>query len=504
MRVSMLIVPILGAFIVGQPSRGAADDASVLTYHGDPARSGRYVVPGLTWARAARAHLDQRFDARLEGHIYAQPLYWQPPGAARGLLIVVTEANMVYALSAETGAEVWHRSVGSPAALSSLPCGNIDPLGITGTPVIDVARRALYFDAMVDQDAGAAHIVYGLSLDDGAVLPGWPINVADALHAEGMAFDPRVQNQRGALTLVGDHLYVPFGGQFGDCGDYHGWVVGFRVSQPVLSGTWKTGAKKGGIWAPGGLSSDGRFLFATTGNTAGAREWGGGEAVIRLPPDLQWQPGPHDFFAPSNWRDLDDEDTDLGGTGPVPIDLTTSHDMARLVLALGKDGNAYLLDRDNLGGIGHPVVVLHVARGAIVTSPAVFSSSGDVFVALQARGSIIHCFPNVIYEGLIALRIGSGQPAHSMHVAWCVGVHGGGAPIVTTSDGSANPIVWVAGAEGDDRLHGFRGDTGETVFDGGGPNDRMANLRHMVTVLAARERLYVAGDGRVYAFTFAP
>jgi len=101
---------------------------------------------------------------------------------------------MVYALDAKTGAEVWHRSVGSPAARSSLPCGNIDPLGITGTPAIDMSRRALFLDAMVDQGAGPEHNIFGLSLDDGALLPGRPINVANALRAEGMVFNSRVQN----------------------------------------------------------------------------------------------------------------------------------------------------------------------------------------------------------------------------------------------------------------------------------------------------------------------
>jgi hypothetical protein len=84
--------------------------------------------------------------------------------------------------------------------------------------------------------------------------------------------------------------------------------------------------------------------------------------------------------------------------------------------------------------------------------------------------------------------------------AWCGSVDGRGSAIVTTTDGGLNPIVWIAGAEGDNRLHGFRGDTGEPVFTGGGPRDVMQGLRHFVTILAADGRLFVAADGRIYAF----
>ncbi|MFZ0038708.1 MAG: hypothetical protein WAK91_14865 [Candidatus Acidiferrales bacterium] len=73
---------------------------------------------------------------------------------------------------------------------------------------------------------------------------------------------------------------------------------------------------------------------------------------------------------------------------------------------------------------------------------------------------------------------------------------GQGAPIVTTSDDTADPIVWVVGAEGDEKLHGFRGDTGQEVFT----SDALPGLRHFVTVLAAAGRLYVASDGRIFAF----
>ena len=115
--------------------------------------------------------------------------------------------------------------------------------------------RALYLDAMVDRGE-PRHLVFGLSLADGAVLPGWPVDAAESLRAVNMNFNPGAQNQRGALTMVGDQLYVPYGGLYGGgCGDeYHGWVVGFRLDQPAAFGAWRTSTSGGGIWAPGGIA----------------------------------------------------------------------------------------------------------------------------------------------------------------------------------------------------------------------------------------------------------
>lgn len=123
-----------------------------------------------------------------------------------------------------------------------------------------------------------------------------------------------------------------------------------------------------------------------------------------------------------------------------------------------------------------------------------------MLVALQARDAI--CPAAAPVSGLLALRIAPGTPP-GVRPAWCAPFEGRGTPIVTTATGEADPVVWVVGAEGDGRLHGFRGDTGAPVFDGGGAADRMAGLRRFVTPLAAAGRLYVAGDGRVYAFGFA-
>ncbi|MBV8526575.1 MAG: hypothetical protein JOY71_31435 [Acetobacteraceae bacterium] len=89
------------------------------TYHGDPGRSGRYLVPGLTWQRAGQVHMDHSFDGSVVGQIVAQPLYWHAPGSAHGLVILATEADIVYGLDAETGRTAWRTVLGAPVPI---PC----------------------------------------------------------------------------------------------------------------------------------------------------------------------------------------------------------------------------------------------------------------------------------------------------------------------------------------------------------------------------------------------
>ena len=85
-----------------------------------------------------------------------------------------------------------------------------------------------------------------------------------------------------------------------------------------------------------------------------------------------------------------------------------------------------------------------------------------------------------------------------MNTAWCGGLSGRGSAIATTTDGHSNPIVWILGAEGDNRLHGFRGDTGEPIVT----SEPLTGLRHFQTLIATQDRLYVGADGRIYAFSF--
>lgn len=479
------------------PSYAGDENPSIMTYHGRADRSGHFIVKNLTWKNAHLLRLDESFRPQVSGHIYAQPLYWTVPGTQHAMLLIATQDNHVYAIDAVTGASVWMRSLGKSVALSSLSCGNIDPLGVTGTPVIDEATKAIYLDAMVEKPSGPRHLVFALSLKDGSSLPGWPVDVGDAIEGSIPKFIPRDQNQRGALAILGQSLYIPFGGHTGDCGQYHGFIIGISLLDPKKVVSWGTRARGGGIWAPGGLSTDGVSLFAATGNTFEATDWSDGEAVFRFKPDLKRSNDTRDFFAPLDWLALDAKDADLGGTNPILLDVPAESGSRALILALGKDGKAYLLDRGNLGGMGGALLTETVARGPIITAPAAYPTADGVFVAFYGLGT--NCPTPSQDMGIVMLKISSGPGSNPMiSTAWCAPVRGSGSPIVTTSDGRTDPIVWIAGAEGDNQLHGFKGDTGEPLFSG--PHTAMAGLRHLQTLIATQEQLYIAADNKIYAF----
>jgi hypothetical protein len=479
----------------GPPSGATGTVIPVLEHHASPRRGGAFRVPELTRAAAAKVRRDTGFLAALPGSLYAQPLYVPGAGGAPDLLVAASERNVVGAFDPTTGAALWTRTLAPPVPLSALPCGNIDPLGVTGTPVVDPAARTLYLDAMTTPDGGRTkrHLVYALSLADGATRPGWPVDVGAAL---GPAFDPAVQNQRGALALQGGVLYVPYGGHYGDCGDYRGWLLGIRAADPAQLAGWRTGARGGGSWGPSGVSSaDGR-VFLATGNTFGTTTWAGGEAVLAFTAGDLPGTAPLDWFAPANWKELDDGDVDIGGSGPVLVDLPGATPAA-LAVALGKDGKAYLLDRGRLGNIGGQLAVSTVSSEEIITAAAAYAAGGATYVVF--RGAGVGC-PAGQSGDLTALRLVPGAPPRA-GVAWCAREGGRGSPIATSTDGSAEGVVWVVGAEGDEALHAFAADTGAGI---GAPVAVGATVRRFQSPVVSNGRIYVAADGGVRAFVWGP
>ena len=459
---------------------------NVTQEHNNLSRDGVYVDSAFTPSAAAGLTRDLNFDGTISGNVYAQPLYVE--GGPNGpMIIAVTESNNIYALNATTGIVIWQRNVGVPVT-SGLPCGNINPLGITGTPVVDLASRSLFFDAMID-GATKKHFIYSLNVDTGATNPGWPVDVNATATYNGITFTSLVQNERGGLALVNGIVYVAWSGHLGDCGTYHGWVVGVPINNPSSVGAWATTAIGGGIWGHGGVASDGTNMFVVTGNTFGTNGiWLGGEAIIRLQAGPIWSGLPTDYWVPTNWFSLDQGDTDLGGVSATVIDVAGATP-SQLVLALGKDSNAYLVNRNNLGGIGAPVAQASVSGTNRGTSAVTYRTGQGTYFAFHNDAGALRAY-----------RITPTNPP-TIVFAWSANQNGRGSPWVTTTDGTSNTIVWVAGvAGGDQRLHGYDGNTGAVIYAGGGANELMSGTRQWNTGMVARGRIYFGADNKVYAF----
>jgi PQQ enzyme-like repeat protein len=468
---------------------------NVTQYHNNGKRDGLYIDSAFTQSAAANLTRDLNFDGTMVGNVYAQPLYIEG-GPSGPIVIAVTESNNVYALDAVDGSVIWQRNVGPPVPQADLGCPpKFDPMGITGTPVVDLASRALFLDAMVTLDGGTTikHYILSLNVDTGATNSGWPVDVEETATYNGVSFTAEFQQQRPALGIVNGILYVGYG-SMRDCGLYRGWLVGVPINNPASVTAWAAataaGTQGGAIWGVGGIASDGNNPFVTTGNTFNTGgTWRGGEAVIRFQPGPSFSNNTSDYWAPTNWFTvLDAQDLDLGGCGPLLVDVPDATPSS-LVVALGKDGNAYLLNRSNLGGITAPIASAQESLSYIIQAAAAYRTNQSTYVALRAAG-----------DKLRAFRITATSPP-GIAIGWDVSRNGCGSPFVSSTDGTNNMIVWVVGASGDQQLHGYDGDSGAVVYAGGGANELMAGTHsYSTTGIVARERIYVATDNKVYAF----
>jgi len=155
---------VLVVITIATAAQGAVN---VTQYHNHETRDGLYVDPALTRAAAAGLKRDLTFQGIISGNVYAQPLYLEDGPGGTAMIIAVTESNNVYALDAANGSILWQRHVGQPVPRANLPCGNIDPVGITGTPVVDLPSRTLFFDAMTTPDSGTTrkHLIFALNVN---------------------------------------------------------------------------------------------------------------------------------------------------------------------------------------------------------------------------------------------------------------------------------------------------------------------------------------------------
>jgi outer membrane protein assembly factor BamB len=408
------------------------------TSHRDGSRSG-FDSTGSTFRTVYRAWRSPDLD----GHVYAEPL------VIGDRVFVATESNSVYALDTATGKQVWRTHLGTPMPGGSLPCGDIDPVGITGTPVADSGSGLIWVVPFVKP--GQYQLV-ALDLATGAVRWRRSIDPPGA--------DPLALGQRAALAFSSRTVYVAFGGRLGDCGAYTGWVIGIKSDGGGALLTYRANNNgRAGIWGPSGPAIDAAGdLYVATGNGNSVRTFDYGNAVIRLSPDLRIL----DWFGPANWADLNTYDVDLGSLGPAFVGNG-------LVFQAGKEGTGYLLRADHLGGVGGQVFAAHVCDGAwggtAYAAPFVYVGCSD---------------------GLVALRLSSGA---SFSIVWRTQGFWAEPPIVT------NGLVWTV-ARAASVLAAYDPTNGQERF-----HQLLGGANHFTTPSASAGKIFVAAGRTIIAFS---
>ena len=348
----------------------------VLTYHNDNARTGQNLTEQtLTPANVTTSFgkFSKLFEDVVDGKVDAQPLIKTqvtiPTLGTHDVLYVATEHDTVYAFDADSGGgPLWHVSVLGTGESSSddRGCSQVSPeIGITSTPVIDPAagpHGTIYLVAMSKNTTSGAYFqrIHALDMTTGAEEFGGPVTVM-ATFSPSPAFAPQQYKERAGLLLLNGQLITAWASHC-DAGAYNGWIMAYdqnTLAQTSVLDVTPNGSE-GAIWqAGGGLAADSTgniYLLDANGTfdtsltmqgfpTKG--DFGNGFLKLSNSSGLQVT----DYFEPFNTVSESNGDTDLGSGGAMVLpDMIDKNGLTRhLAVGAGKDGNIYLVDRDNMG-----------------------------------------------------------------------------------------------------------------------------------------------------------
>jgi outer membrane protein assembly factor BamB len=358
--------------------------------------------------------LTTAWSAHLDGAVYGQPL------VVGNEVIAATENDSVYALNRSTGTVIWGKHLGAPVPQQDLNgCGDIFPLGITGTPIYDPSDGLVYAVAEV---SGYHHELVALNAATGAV------KLHRYLDSPTSANQPAYNQQRPGLAIDDGRVYATFGGLSGDCGPYQGSIVSAPLTGNGPLASWRTPTtREGAIWAPGGpvVGPNGNLWLSIGNGAAESGAYDGSDSVTELSPALQRLA----YFAPSTWAADNASDLDLGSTQPVLA-------AGNAVFIMGKRGVGYLLSSTHLGGIGG-----QLAEQGICNAFGTAAVSGSVVYEPCRNGG-----------GMAAIQVSAAQK--TIKVLWRGPASAQGTPVV------GGGAIWVTDYSGSGTLYELNPATG--------------------------------------------
>jgi hypothetical protein len=518
----------IGVFAVAVVVAGVSAPAlagDVLTYHNDIARTGQNLNETiLTTSNVNSAGFGKLFTAHVDSKIDAQPLYASGVtigGVTHNVLYVVTENDSVYALDADTGAQLWNVSAFLPgetaASVTPLDCGQITPtIGITATPVIDRGSGpdgTIYVVAMSENASGTYYQrLHALDMTTGLEEFGGPTTIQAEYPGNGpyskggyVIFDAEHYAERAGLLLVNGVIYM---GWTSHCDNppYNGWVMGYSESTlaqtSVLSLT--PNGVEGSIWQSGaGPASDGSNIFVldangsfdTTLNAQGFPSLGDyGNTFLKLSTTSGLAVA--DYFALFNTVQQSEKDQDLGSGGalllPAEVD---SHGITRnLAVGAGKDGNIYVVDQTNMGKYNPRTdSIYQVVKGALGNGmwamPAYFN--GSVYFGPQSSTLKQFSFTNAKLSGAAV-----SATTESFE-------YPGTIPSIS-ANGTTNGIVWAIEHANPSVLHAYSASNLATELynsnQAANNRDHFGVASHFGVPMINNGKVYVGTSNSVVAF----
>ena len=503
--------------VTASTSGGATD---VVTHHYDVSRSGvNSTETLLTTSNVNSTTFGKKGEFTVDGQIDGQALFLSqlaiPGQGNKDILYVATENDTVYAVDAQSisgssATIVWQTRVlpNGETPATSLPCGNISPNGITAAPVIDRSRNAIYVEAMSQNSAGnIIHRLHALDLTNGSELFGGPTTITATYPGTGgnssggvVTFDPRVQHDRAALLESGGSIYTAWSGLWGDCGPYSAWVIAFDAGTLKQAGAIDLVPNNsgGGMWMGGGgpAADTSGNVYVISGNGFGdtpGTNSSYGNSFVRLSTSAGLKVG--DYFTPFNTSAEDSADQDFGSAGPLLLpDLVDANNMTRhLAVGAGKDGNLYVLDRDNLGKFNSTKDNVYqeftLSSGENHSSPIFFNN----MVYICPENNTLKAFA-VSYA-----RLATSPSSQSAHV---FGSNGAVASI--SASGNAQGIVWALDWGAGILFAYDATDLTKELYDS---NQAAANRDHLsavgghfITPMVANGRVYIGTGTSVAVF----